>query len=186
LDLIGVAGERVLYDSLAAPFSMGLNLLCIYSKKHIDTPPEKKHEKQLHNKRTMSIMGGLLSKGGKCIYVAPSGGRDRPDENGKLTVDQFDAQSIEMFYLMSKRAKKTTHFYPLALATYNLMPPPKEIGGEIGEKRITHYTPVFMKVGKEIDMANVPGLDPSDKRLSRKVRGKYIHDTVCRDYNTLA
>ena len=184
-ELICVAGERVLYDHLAAPFSMGCNLLCIYSKKHIDTPPEKKQEKQHHNKRTMAKMSELLAEGGKCIYVAPSGGRDRKDTNGNLTVAPFDAQSIEMFYLMAKRAKTKTHFYPLALATYDLMPPPQKVGGALGEKREPHYTPIHMKVGDEIEMEKIPNLPKQDKRLSRKVRGQYIHDTVCRDYNTL-
>lgn len=32
---IFVAGDRVTTDLLAQPFSMGRNLLCIYSKKHL-------------------------------------------------------------------------------------------------------------------------------------------------------
>ena len=43
--MIFVAGERVITDPLAIPFSMGSNLLCIYSKRYIDHPPEKKIEK---------------------------------------------------------------------------------------------------------------------------------------------
>ena len=39
-DMIFVAGERVTTDPLAVPFSLGRNLLCIYSKRHIDHPPE--------------------------------------------------------------------------------------------------------------------------------------------------
>jgi glycerol-3-phosphate O-acyltransferase len=30
-----VAGDRVTTDLLAMPFSMGRNLLCIFSKKHV-------------------------------------------------------------------------------------------------------------------------------------------------------
>ena len=33
-------------DLLAMPFSMGRNLLCIFSKKHVDNPPELKSTKQ--------------------------------------------------------------------------------------------------------------------------------------------
>ncbi len=51
--MIFVAGERVITDPLAVPFSMGRNLLCIYSKRYIDNPPGLKASKQLHNKRTM-------------------------------------------------------------------------------------------------------------------------------------
>jgi glycerol-3-phosphate O-acyltransferase len=41
-DTIFVAGDRVTTDLLAQPFSMGRNLLCIFSKKHIENPPEQK------------------------------------------------------------------------------------------------------------------------------------------------
>ena len=41
-NMIFVAGERVITDPFAIPFSMGRNLLCIYSKRYIDHPPEKK------------------------------------------------------------------------------------------------------------------------------------------------
>lgn len=121
-NMIFVAGERVVTDPLAVPFSKGCNLFCIYSKKYIDNPPEKKHEKQIHNKRTMQLMSEMLSEGGKCIYVAPSGGRDRKGSDGKVKVADFDPQSIEMMHLMAGRATKKTHFFPLALATYALLP----------------------------------------------------------------
>ena len=55
-EMIFVAGERVTTDPLAAPFSLGRNLLCIYSKRYIDRPPELKLQKQIHNKRTMERM----------------------------------------------------------------------------------------------------------------------------------
>ena len=44
--MIFVAGERVITDPVAIPFSLGRHLLCIYSKRYIDHPPEKKVEKQ--------------------------------------------------------------------------------------------------------------------------------------------
>src|SRR5262249_36194951 len=88
--MIAVGGERVITDPLAVPFSMGRNLLCIYSKRYIDHPPEKKAEKQHHNKRTMEIMSLLLKEGGKLIYVAPSGGRDRRNKQGVVEVAPFD------------------------------------------------------------------------------------------------
>src|SRR5690606_4917236 len=97
--IIYVAGERVITDPLAIPFSMGCNLLCIYSKRYINSPPELKNEKQLHNKSTMELMSRLLKEGGKIIYVAPSGGRDRRSSSGKVEVASFDPQSIEMFSL---------------------------------------------------------------------------------------
>ena len=38
---IFVAGDRVTSDAIAMPFSMGRNLLCIYSKRHLNNPPEQ-------------------------------------------------------------------------------------------------------------------------------------------------
>ncbi len=68
-------------------------------------------------------MSRLLQEGGKIIYVAPSGGRDRRNSEGHIEVAPFDPASIEMFYLMAKKAKTPTHFIPFALATYDLTSP---------------------------------------------------------------
>lgn len=181
-NMIFVAGDRVTTDPLAKPFSMGCNLFCIYSKKYIDTPPEKKSEKQTHNKKTMQLMSEKLSEGGKCIYVAPSGGRDRKGSSGKVEIAEFDPQSIEMFYLMAKRAKKPTHFFPLSLATFSILPPPEDIQIELGEQRQTSSGPVFLHFGNELDMVNFEGCDKENKINNRKSRAKYIHELVCEAY----
>ncbi len=182
--LIFVAGERVITDPLAIPFSMGCNLLCIYSKKYIDHPPELKTNKQLHNKKTMELMGHLLSEGGHAIYVAPSGGRDRADKSGKVQVAPFDPQSIEMFYLMTQKASTPTSFYPMALFTYDLLPPPEGIQVELGETRQTKRGKVHLSVGAQIPMENIPGLGESDKRKKREIRANFIWDRVCKEYNS--
>lgn len=183
--MIFVAGDRVVSDPLAIPMSLGRNLLCIFSKKHIENPPEKKEEKQLHNQRTMKKMAQLLSEGGKCIYVAPSGGRDRPNTEGVVEVAKFDPQSIEMFWLISQQADRPTHFYPLTLATYHLLPPPNSTEKDIGEKRQAQCTPIHLAFGSEIDMEHFPGSEVKDKRLKRKNRADYICDLVRKDYADL-
>lgn len=178
-EIIMVAGHRVISDPLAIPFSKGRNLLCIFSKKHVENPPELKQQKLLHNQRTMHKMSELLTEGGKCIYVAPSGGRDRFDEaTGKVEISPFDPASIEMFYLMAQHAKKPTHFYPLSLSTYDLLPPPKTVDRELGERRCAHSAPVHISFGKEIDMVNFPGSDTKDKKAKRAVRSNYIWELV--------
>lgn len=184
-EIIFVAGHRVISDPLAVPLSMGRNLLCIYSKKYIEHPPELKEEKQLHNQRTMKRMAQLLSEGGKCIYVAPSGGRDRPSAQGRIEVAKFDPQSIEMFWLMSEKAEHPTHFYPLALSTYNLLPPPNSVEKKLGEKRQAQCTPIHLALGAEIDMQHFPGSDVKDKRQKRSLRAEYIWAQVCKDYDLL-
>ncbi len=181
--LIFVAGERVITDLLAIPFSLGRNLLCIYSKRYIDHPPEEKHKKQLHNKKTMELMRELLNEGGKIIYVAPSGGRDRPNAEGIVEVAAFDPQSIEMFYLMSKKASRQTHFYPMALDTYNLLPPPETVQVELGEKRVTKRGAIHLAVGSEINMELFPNRENKDKYVRRKSRADYIWNLVKKDYD---
>lgn len=181
-ELIFVAGERVVTDPLAIPFSMGRNLLCIYSKRYIDHPPHLKANKQMHNKKTMELMSQLLCEGGHAIYVAPSGGRDRKDASGNLEVAPFDAQSIEMFYLMTQKASRPTSFYPMSLFTYDLLPPPEGIQIELGEERKTKRGCAHLAIGPQIPMENIPGLEESDKRKRREIRAHYIWSEVCKKY----
>lgn len=177
-EMIFVAGHRVISDPLAIPFSKGRNLLCIYSKRHILIDPEVKEQKMQHNARTMKKMGQLLAEGGKCIYVAPSGGRDRPDNQGKVEVAKFDPQSIEMFLLMAKQSERPTHFYPLALSTYNLLPPPHSVEKDLGEQRNAKCAPVHIGFGEEIDMVNFPGSELMDKNGKRTARAEFIWQRV--------
>lgn len=180
--MIFVAGERVVTDPLAIPFSMGRNLLCIYSKRYIDHPPELKLTKQLHNKKTMQQMSALLKKGGRSIYVAPAGGRDRANAEGVVEVSPFDPQSIEMFYLMAKKSGCATHFYPLSLSTYDLLPPPETIQLELGETRQTRRGGIHLAFGEEIDMEKFPGSDHKDKHARRQLRATFIWEQVKKDY----
>jgi glycerol-3-phosphate O-acyltransferase len=183
-DMIFVAGHRVTTDPLAIPMSLGRNLLCIYSKRHIDNPPELKSEKLFHNSRTLKVMEELLSEGGRCIYVAPSGGRDRANTAGEVHVAPLDPQSIEMFYLIAKHAKQPVHFHTLALSTYELLPPPGAITKEIGEARITCFAPAYLHFGPEIDMEKIIGTQEiGDRKVKRQMRAEKIWSIIDRDYN---
>lgn len=186
-NIIYVAGERVITDPAAIPFSLGRDLLCIYSKKYIDHPPELKEKKQLHNNRAMKLMSELLAEGGKTIYVAPSGGRDRKNSHGVVEVAPFDPQSVEMFYLMAKRAGRPTHFYPLALVTYDLAPPPDTIQKELGEMRYVRFCPVHLAFGEKIDMEKASGGNGTkDKTTLRKHRADFIWQKVKTLYEELS
>lgn len=166
-DMIFVAGERVITDPMTAPFSMGRNLLCIFSKRHIEHPPERKAAKVLHNRKTMERMVGLLEEGGHAIYVAPSGGRDRPNDHGVVEVAKFDPQSVEMFRLMAQRASRPTHFYPMALATFDILPPPETVQVEIGEPRRLRRCPVHLAIGPELDLEQFTEGDRDARRVAR-------------------
>lgn len=184
-EIIFVAGHRVISDPLAIPLSMGCNLLCIFSKKHLENPPEEKAEKLSHNQKTMKRMSQLLAEGGKCIYMAPSGGRDRPNTQGEVEVAPFDPQSIEMFWLMAQHSQKPTHFYPLTLATYNLLPPPNSVEKDLGEHRHAQSTPIHLALDEEISMENFPGSETTDRKQRRQVRADYIWSIVKRNYEKL-
>ncbi len=184
-NMIFVAGHRVTTDPLCVSFSMGRNLLCIFSKKHIENDKESKQEKLQHNQRTMQMMGKLLAEGGKTIYVAPSGGRDRPSADGSVDVAPFDAQSIEMFRLIAQSSGTPTHFYPLSLATYSLLPPPNSVNKELGEQRHTDATPIHLAFGPEYDMKRFNDHEDLNKKQKREHRAQEIWGVVSENYQKL-
>lgn len=183
-DLIFVAGHRVVTDPLAVPFSLGRNLICIFSKKHIEHPPEEKASKLIHNQKAMKKMASLLALGGKCIYVAPSGGRDRPDEKGNVLPAPFDSASLEMFLLMATKAKTPTHFYPLVLSTYKILPPPNTVEKDIGEKRHAALAPVHLLFQDEVDLKEIV-LHIEEKLEKRKVRADILSKSILDGYLSL-
>jgi len=130
-------------------------------------------------------MSVLLSDGGHAIYVAPSGGRDRRNALGVVEVAPFDPQSVEMFYLMAQRAARPCHFYPMALATYDFLPPPEEVQVEIGEPRQAKRSSIHLAVGAECDMERLPGSELADKQARREARASAIWATVCADYRAI-
>jgi glycerol-3-phosphate O-acyltransferase len=87
-----------------------------------------------------------------------------------------------MFYLMAKKAKTPTHFYPLALDTYHVMPPPETIQIDLGEARNTHYSPVRIGFGPECDM-EMPPVESKEER--RKARADKIWKSVCNLYTKI-
>ena len=105
--IIFIAGHKVTNDPVAIPFSMGRNLICIHSKKHIKNPPENAQQKQSQNLQSMQEMTRLMSEGGKCFWVAPSGGRDRPDPiTNEFVVSPYDLKALDMFKLVAMQSKK--------------------------------------------------------------------------------
>ena len=153
-----VAGHKVTTDPLAVPFSMGRNLLCIHSKKHIDADPETKPAKSRQNMAAMNAMLSGLKEGGMAIWVAPSGGRDRRDvATGKIPIAPFDQKTVDMFRLMGNKSKTPTHFYPMSMVSYDLCPPPDFVEAGVGEQRNVRYTPIGIAIMDEV--ANVGGAE---------------------------
>lgn len=182
-NLIFVAGNRVTEDPLAAIFSLGRNLICIYSKKYIENPPEDRAQKQLHNRRSMQKMLELINTGGKSFFIAPSGGRDRANDKGQFVVADFDPQSLELLFLLAKKAKKNCHFYPLSILSYPIMPPPEDCATELGEQRVTKRSGAGLYFGQRLDLEQIP--QSSNKHENRKNRAKFIHKIVNDQYQDL-
>lgn len=156
-EVMYVAGHKVTTDALAIPFSMGRNLLCIHSKKHINAEPELKESKQRQNLASMSALLNKFKGGGASVWVAPSGGRDRRDmESGQVPLAPFDQKTIDMFRLMGNKSKVKTHFFPLAMVSYDLCPPPDFLDPGVGELRNVRYTATGIAMGNEVP--NVGGV----------------------------
>ena len=175
--LVYVAGHKVTTDTLAIPFSMGRNLICIHSKKHIDADPDTKPMKQKQNLAAMNGMLDMLRQGGACIWVAPSGGRDRRDlKTGKVPIAPFDQKTVDMFRLMGNKSKKPTNFYALSMVTYDLCPPPDFVEAGVGEQRNVRYVPVGVKA---IALENVGGVE------SRHLFTEHAFEECEKGYNEL-
>lgn len=181
-DMVYVAGHRVTTDPMAVPMSRGCNLICIYSKKYIEHPPEMRTEKLQHNARSLAKMEELLNQGGAAIYVAPSGGRDRWDEEGRVAIASFDPQSVELFRLLAKKARRPTHIHLLTLSTINILPPPKGIQVALGEQRIASSSPVHLDFSEEciFDEATTH----VDKIERRKQRAEMLTEQIRKTYNS--
>jgi glycerol-3-phosphate O-acyltransferase len=115
---------------------------------------------------SMKSMGDLINAGGNIIWLAPSGGRDRPDESGRFVVAPFDYKSLDMFKLMAMQSNRPLHFFPMAMYTHKLVPPPDaKATAEIGESRSAKRGPVSIAWLPETD--GLGGL--KDKEFSKEL-----------------
>lgn len=176
-----VAGHKVTTDPLAVPFSMGRNLLTIFSKKYLDTfTDEEKEAKSARNRETVGEMQRLFKEGGKLVWVAPSGGRDRATSaSGGFEPAAFDASSVGLFLLLAQKAEKAsghkTHFFPLAMWTHKLVPPPSGTQAKVGESRSAARAPVGLEFGPELDVAKAGGRKKFPAVAEKAVREQYAH-----------
>jgi len=165
--IVFVAGHKVTNDPVAIPFSMGRNLLCIHSKKHIKNPPEDMPRKQAQNLASMTAMGELFGAGGKVFWVAPSGGRDRPNEADEFVVAPFDVKAVDMFKILAMQSGKPMHFFPMSMYTNKLVPPPKDVSSSLGEARSAKRGAVSLEFLNETN--GLGGL--KDKEFLAEVQG---------------
>jgi len=194
-----VAGGRVVGDPLAQPFSMGRNLFCVHSKKYIDIEEDKAQKSAMskQNRKTLTEMSKAMKAGGVLIWIAPHGGRDRLKETPKgdrpVPAD-FEPEAIELFRSISSKADKPTHFYPMAMATYSIMPPPDGRNAALGEKRVTKFTGCAISLAPRVDMsegaawrpAKVEGADAkAEARANQVALCDHVFEQVCDEYELL-
>lgn len=184
-EVIYVAGDRVVTDALCKPFSMGRNLFCVHSKKHLDDIPELKASKQETNRKTLVAMGRAFAEGGKLVWIAPSGGRDRPKADGTWKPDAFDPAAVELMRNLLSRSKQPGHLYPLAMLSWNLMPPPKTVDKSLGERRLTNYTGVGISVAPELDVAAAIAPANGDKEQAHRLLADTAYAAACAQYEQL-
>ncbi|KAB2001959.1 hypothetical protein E1A91_D11G032200v1 [Gossypium mustelinum] len=179
-NLIYVAGDRVITDPLCKPFSMGRNLICVYSKKHMYDVPELADMKRKANIRSLKEMALLLRTGSKLVWIAPSGGRDRPDPvTGEWNPAPFDSSSVDNMRRLIESSGAPGHMYPLALLCYDIMPPPSKVEKEIGERRIISFHGAGLSVAPEV---------AANCEKSEEVKDVYtqaLYKSVTEQYNVL-
>ncbi|XP_060207669.1 glycerol-3-phosphate acyltransferase, chloroplastic isoform X1 [Lycium barbarum] len=183
-NIIYVAGDRVITDPLCKPFSMGRNLLCVYSKKHMNDDPELAEMKKRANTRSLKEMALLLRAGSKIIWIAPSGGRDRPDAVTKEWYPApFDASAADNMRRLVEHAGVPGHIYPLAILCHDIMPPPPQVEKNIREKRVISFHGTGISVAPKVDFHEVAGaLEDSEAKM---VYTKALYDSVNQQYNVL-
>jgi len=183
-DVIYVAGDRVITDPLCKPFSMGRNLFCVYSNRHIDDIPEQKPAKIAMNRKTIMTMARQLNKGGLLLWIAPSGGRDRPRDDGMWLPNDFEPSSVGLMQKLLSKAKKEGHLYAMAMVSYRMMPPPVKIEETIGERRETNFVGVGISITPEIDVEEVLKeiQDDADQEIKQQVLADYAQKICEEEY----
>ncbi|XP_052210070.1 glycerol-3-phosphate acyltransferase, chloroplastic isoform X2 [Diospyros lotus] len=184
-NLTCVAGDRVITDPLSKPFSMGRNLFCVYSKKHMYDVPKLADMKKRANTRTLKEMALLLRGGSQIIWIAPSGGRDRPDPVTKEWYPApFDASAVDNMRRLTEHAGVPGHIYPLAILCYDIMPPPPQVEKEIGERRVISFHGAGLSVVPEISFQQIAAScgDPEESKMAFT---QALYDSVMEQYNVL-
>lgn len=185
-DIYYMAGDRVREDPVVMPFSAGRNLLTVYSKKHINDQPNLRDEKMRHNKRTLAQTVDIFNRGKALLWMAPSGGRDRRNKtSGVVELSQFDQAAIDMMKLVALKSNRPVHFFPIAMWSYDMLPPPSTVGGaEIGEDRQANFTPMHLFFGEELVWDDIAS-DVKDKHERRKAQRDHVQQVVEQGYRDI-
>ena len=139
------------------------------------------------------VRANVVLERGLRIPEVVRGGRTSPNEEDspvlmRKTTRLFTAAVEMMRKLGTKKTAAKTHFYPLAMATYDIMPPPAAKEKAVGEERIVNYTGAGLSLGAEIDVDPATaewakGL-PEDADLTRAL-ANHVWEKVNEEYKAI-
>ncbi|CAE7326337.1 ATS1, partial [Symbiodinium sp. CCMP2456] len=116
---------------------------------------------------------------GHIFWVAPSGGRDRRrPETDRFGPAKFDQASVGLFLLLAQKAGRgggpKTHFFPLAMWTHRLVPPPEDAKAGVGEARSAARAPVGLAFGEAMDAEQLGGRKKFPPAVEKRVNELYV------------
>ena len=129
----------------------------------------------------------MFKEGRTLLWIAPSGGRDRIDEeSGKYKPGVFDPSAVQLIKRLLEKAGKSNrgHVYPMAMASAEIMPPPRGVQKDLGEERVLNHHGVGISLGDEILEADIPGLSESED--ASQVYSDHLYARVTSLYYPLA
>lgn len=147
--------------------------------------PELAEMKIKANTRSLKEMALLLRGGSQLIWIAPSGGRDRPDPvTNEWYPAPFDAASVDNMRRLTEHAGVPGHIYPLTVLCYDIMPPPPKVEKEIGERRVISYHGTGVSLAPEIIFHEIDAAcgDPDESKMAYT---RALYDSVVEQYNVL-
>ncbi|KAL6544000.1 Glycerol-3-phosphate dehydrogenase [NAD(+)] [Orobanche gracilis] len=123
--------------------------------------------------------------GAKIIWIAPSGGRDRPHPVTKEWYPApFDASSVDNMRRLAEHAGTPGHIYPLAILCHEIMPPPAQVEKEIGERRVISFHGVGLSVAPSINYHEFTSA-LEDQEKAKIAYTESLYAAVCGQYNVL-
>jgi glycerol-3-phosphate O-acyltransferase len=147
--------------------------------------PELVEMKRKANTRSLKEMATLLRSGSQIIWIAPSGGRDRPVANsGEWEPAPFDPSSVDNMRRLVDHSGPPGHIYPLAILCHDIMPPPLKVEKEIGEKRIISYHGTGISVAPEVSFSNATAACENPEK-AKEAYSKALYDSVTNQYDVL-
>ncbi|KAL0716361.1 hypothetical protein Bca4012_065683 [Brassica carinata] len=162
-----------------------LNLICVYSKNHMNDDPELVDMKRKANTRSLKEMATLLRSGSQLIWIAPSGGRDRPNSStGEWFPAPFDPSSVDNMRRLVEHSGVPGHIYPMSLLCYDIMPPPPKVEKEIGERRLVGFHGTGLSVAPEISFSDVTE-NCNSPNEAKEAYSEALYKSVNEQYKTL-